>query len=177
VVFRRLIGARSVSCAALTVVLMSGCVGFAQDVTEPALKAAFIYNFVRFTEWPAAPAGADPFVMCVVGDAAVGDALELTVKGRAVEGHSIVVRKAAPESKQACHVLYLSGGMTQQKAELIAAVRDAPVLTISDIDGFGAIGGIVQFFFENGQLRFRITRESATRAGLRISARLLMLSQ
>ena len=51
----------------------------AQDVTEPALKAAFIYNFAKFTEWPAAPAQ-EPFVLCVLGDAAVGDALVQAVK-------------------------------------------------------------------------------------------------
>jgi hypothetical protein len=163
---------------ALVVALMTSGVGFAQDVTEPALKAAFIYNFVRFTEWPSVPSGTDPFTMCVVGDAAVSDALERTVKGRDIEGRPMAVsRTARPVTKQPCHVLYVSGTMRDQSAQLVAAVRDAPVLTISDIDGFGNVGGIVQFFFEHGQLRFSIKRESATRAGLRISSRLLVLSK
>lgn len=169
--------------AAIAIVLVMPCIvgmprGFAQDVTEPALKAAFIYNFVRFTEWPDALAAGDPFVMCVLGDAAVGDALEQTVRGREIAGHSIVVsRTATAGPKQPCHVLYVSGAMTRQRVELINGLRDAPVLTIGDMDGFNDLGGIVQFFFEHGKLRFSIKRESATRAGLQISARLLMLSQ
>ena len=89
----------------------------------------------------------------------------------------VVSRTASLASKQPCHVLYASGTMRDQGAQLVAAVRDAPVLTISDIEGFGKMGGIVQFFFEHGQLRFSIKRESATRAGLRISSRLLVLSK
>lgn len=173
----RLIGALPLTCAIFAILLLRS-VGVAQDVTEPALKAAFIYNFVQFTEWPAAPAAADPFVMCVLGDGAVGDALERTVKGREVKGHPILVLRAtAPAAKHPCHVLYVSGNMANQRTPLIAAVRDTPVLTMSDIEGFGEVGGIVQFFFEHGQLRFRIQRDSAARAGLRISSRLLMLSQ
>jgi hypothetical protein len=175
---RRLTSARPFAWATLSILFLLRSVGFAQDVTEPALKAAFIYNFVRFTEWPAAPAAADPFVMCVLGDAAVGDALERTVRGRDMKGHPILVsRTAAPGAKPPCQVLYVSGNMANQRTQLIAAVRDTPVLTMSDIEGFGQVGGIVQFFFEHGRLRFAIERDSATRAGLRISSRLLMLSQ
>ena len=72
----------------------------AQDVTEPALKAAFIYNFAKFTEWPAdAMAAGAPFVLCVLGDAAVGDALERAVKGRVLAGHSMGVSQVAPDAR------------------------------------------------------------------------------
>jgi hypothetical protein len=174
----RLVGIRPLAYTAITILVVMRCVAFAQDVTESALKAAFIYNFVRFTEWPDQFPAADPFVMCVLGDAAVGDALERAVKGREIAGHAIVVSRAATAgSKPACHVLYLSGAMASQRAQLIADLRDAPVLTISDIEGFTDIGGMVQFFFEHGQLRFSIRLESAKRARLQISARLLQLSQ
>ena len=64
----------------------------AQDVTEPALKAAFIYNFAKFTEWPTdVVAAGEPLVMCVVDDEAVADALERAVKGRVIASHSILV--------------------------------------------------------------------------------------
>lgn len=175
---RRPIDARSLACAAITILLLMRGAAFAQDVTESALKAAFIYNFVRFTEWPDNFPAAEPFVMCVFGDVAVGDALERTVKDRELAGHRILVsRTAVAGPKQACHVLYLSGAMANQRAQLVAGLRDAPVLTISDIGGFKEVGGMVQFFFENGQLRFSIQLESATRARLRISWKLLMLSQ
>jgi hypothetical protein len=150
----------------------------AQDVTEPALKAAFIYNFAKFTEWPAdvVPA-AQPFVMCVVGDAAVSDALERTVKGRMVAGHTMAVSAVVPAAPQRlCHVLYVSQVTPGEAAQLVAPLRDVPVLTISDVEGFTELGGIAQFFYEHGRLRFSVHVESARRAHLQISSRLLALA-
>ena len=115
----------------------------AQDVTESALKAAFIYNFVKFTEWPAdvVPAG-EHFVMCVLGDTAVGEALERAVKTRLLDGHSLTVVQLEPGGPQrVCHVLYVSGVTAGQAAQVVARGRDAPVLTISDLDGIHGTGG------------------------------------
>jgi hypothetical protein len=74
-------------------------------------------------------------------------------------------------------VLYLSGMTTAEAAKVIAGLNRAPVLTISDVEGFTKVGGIVQFFFEQGQMRFGIALESAQQARLRISSRLLILAQ
>jgi YfiR/HmsC-like len=148
----------------------------AQDVTEPALKAAFIYNFVKFTEWPAGVMSAvEPLVMCVIGDEAVEEALERVVKARVVGGHALTVSSAVPALRHVCHVLYVSGANPGQAAQLVASLRDGPVLTISDIEGFTRLGGIAQFHFEQGRLRFKIQLESAKRSNLQISSRLLAL--
>jgi hypothetical protein len=166
--------------APIAILLLMGARGSAQDVTEPALKAAFIYSFAKFTEWPAdmVPRAAEPFVMCVLGDAAVGDALERLVKGRVLAGHSMAVSQVAPTGPQRmCHVLYVSGVTASQAAQLVAGHRDVPVLTISDVEGFTDVGGIAQFFFEQGQLRFIIHVESAKRAHLQISSNLLALAK
>jgi hypothetical protein len=164
--------------AALVVLLLVPGAVFAQDVTESALKAAFIYNFAKFTEWPGDAVATGPFVMCVFGDAAVGDALERAVNGRVLAGRPIVTsRVAAAEPKRACHVVYVSGVSMSQAGQLVADLHDLPVLTISDIEGFTDVGGIAQFFFEHGQLRFRIQLESAKRARLQISSRLLVMAK
>jgi hypothetical protein len=163
----------------LAVVLLIGALASAQDVTEPALKAAFIYNFAKFTEWPfdALPA-ASPLVMCVVGDAAVGDALERSVEGRVLSNHVMSVSSGpVGGSQRVCHVLYVSGMTLDRAAQLIAGVRNVPVLTISDIEGFTELGGMVRFFFEQGRLRFGIHLESAKRARLQVSSRLLALAR
>jgi hypothetical protein len=150
----------------------------AQDVTEPALKAAFIYNFAKFTEWPTDVVRAsDPLVMCVLGDDAVADALARAIKGRVLGGHSIIVLHESPDGRQRiCHVLYLSGMTAGQTGKLVGSMHDVPVLTISDVEGFTELGGIVQFYFENGQLRFIVHLNSAKRARLLISSRLLALA-
>jgi hypothetical protein len=158
--------------------LLTGPWVSAQDVTEPALKAAFIYNFALFTQWPAelVPEG-EPFVLCVVGDADVRSALERVVGKRRLGGHVVAVSDLPPASRHVCHLLYVSGRPSDDAGRLIAGLRDAPVLTISDVDGFIAHGGIAQFFFDQGRLRFSVQLAAARRARLQISSRLLTLAK
>jgi len=167
----------SLAIASCALALLSRT-ALAQDVTEPALKAAFIYNFARFTTWPTeAPAG-DSFVICVLNDTAVADALQHSVAGRALAERPVSVTSVAPTAaKKGCRVLYIAGLPVTKVAEVVADLREAPVLTISSIDGFASAGGMTQFFFEHGQLRFRIHLESAKRAGLQISSRLLIMAR
>jgi hypothetical protein len=177
---RRRAGVAPITWATIAAVLLRLTVlTSAQDVTEAALKAAFIYNFAMFTEWPdsVVPA-AGPVVICVLGDPAVGEALQRASKGRVLAGHSIVVSLAVPAGTQrGCHVLYVSGVTIGQASQVIAGLRDVPVLTLSDIDGFTDLGGIAQFFFDRGRLRFTIEIASANRARLQISSKLLVLSK
>jgi hypothetical protein len=175
----RLLRLACLSSGAIAALLLLRVVTFAQDVTGPALKAAFIYNFAKFTEWPAdARPAAEPFVMCVLGDDAVGDALDRAVSGRVLVGRTITTSRVVMSApKRACHILYVSGLSASQAGLAIADLRDAPVLTISDVEGFTEVGGIAQFFFEQGQLRFRIQLESAKRARLQISSRLLIMAK
>jgi hypothetical protein len=160
--------------------LLTAVTAAAQDVTEPSLKAAFIYNFAKFTEWPAEviPNG-EPMVLCVLGDAAIGEALEQAVKGRTLAGHNLTVVQAALvlQPLAGCHLLYISSATAGQAAKVVAGLRGAPVLTISDADGFTQQGGIAEFFFDHGQLRFNIHLESARRARLLLSSRLLALAR
>ena len=164
----------------LATLFLTAITAAAQDVTEPALKAAFIYNFAKFTEWPpeVIPNG-EPMVLCVLGDIAIGEALEQAVRGRMLAGHSMTVVQSAPLVRPAerCHLLYISGASAGQAAKVVAGLREEPVLTISDAEGFTQQGGIAQFFFEHGQLRFNIRLESARRARLKLSSRLLALAR
>ena len=163
--------------ASLALVLL-GRTAVAQDVTEPALKAAFIYNFARFTTWPADAPPGDSFVICVLNDTAVAEALQHAVAGRSLTERPVSVTSVASSApKKACRVLYVAGLPVARAAEVVAELRESPVLTISNIDGFASAGGMTQFFFEHGQLRFRIHLESAKRAGLQISSRLLIMAR
>jgi hypothetical protein len=167
------------ACFALGLLLLMPLPAAAQDVTEPALKAAFIYNFAKFTEWPGdVMTTAGPLVFCVLGNPAIGDALERAVQGRMLSGHSIEVSRAesAGQPRAGCHILYVSGITAEQATKLVAGLRDAPVLTISDVSGFTQLGGMALFFFKHGQLRFSVRVEAARRARLQISSRLLALA-
>jgi hypothetical protein len=162
----------------LAILLLAIVPTAAQDVTEPALKAAYIYNFAKFTEWPAeAMTDGAPLVLCVQGDAAIGKALERAVRGRKLAGHDMGVSQAVDDRPVLgrCHLLFVTGVPVTEAGRVVAAVRDAPVLTMSDLKGFTQLGGIAELFFENGQLRFDVEVESAKRARLQISSRLLAL--
>ncbi len=152
---------------------------FAQDVSGPNLKAAYLYRFALFTEWPAdAVPAAGPLTMCVIGDTAVRDALERTVKGAVIAGRSVVVAFGQPDKlPPQCHTLYVSQVPAAQAARLIAGLRQTPVLTISDIEGFNRMGGIAEFFYEAGQLRFAIRTDAMTQSHLQLSAKLLLLAR
>ena len=151
----------------------------AQDVTEVRLKGAFLFNFARFTDWPADVFHADsPVSACVVGDRAVGEAFSQTVKGKLLAGRPIVVTfVAATTPLPACHLLYVSGVDDARVAEIVSTVRDVPILTVSDADAFTKRGGIIQIFVESGKMKFRINAKSAKRARLQLSSRLLALAE
>lgn len=163
---------------ALAMVLLCASAARTQDVTEPSLKAAIVYNFAKFTEWPldVLPVTAS-FTACVVGDGPIGDALARVVKGRKLTGRGINVSRVLPEGPlRSCHLLYVSGLPAAQVIAVLAAVRGAPVLTISDMDDFDRIGGIAHLFVENGRIRFDLNHDVARRSRLELSSQLLALA-
>lgn len=152
--------------------------GRTQEVAGPALKAAFLFNFVKFTTWPAdVLPDAAPLLMCVVNDPAIGSSLTSAVQGRTVLGHEIrVLQTDAPGALRSCHLLYVSG--TRADAlKAVAAVRQSPVFTVSDVQAFTTDGGIAQLHVQQGQLRFAIAPEIARAARLQISSKLLTLAR
>jgi hypothetical protein len=149
----------------------------AQSAPEPALKAAFLYNFAKFAEWPVDAPPADPLTICVLGDAAIADALDETVKGRTVDGRKTVVVRVKPEGFRDCHVLYLAGLEAKRAQAIIDGLKGAPVLTVGDREQFAQSGGIAGLFIEQGRMRFAINVEAAQRGRLRISSRLLSLAK
>ncbi len=151
---------------------------FGQDATESALKAALAFNFARFTVWPgeALPVNG-VFVACVVGDMAIAQALERSIKGRQLAGHRIVVtRPGKGESLRLCHLLYVSGMNPAQVATILSDLRGAPVLTITDLESPRIVGGIARVFIEDGRMRFDLDNGLAKQGRLQLSSKLLTLA-
>jgi hypothetical protein len=149
----------------------------AQSAPEPTLKAAFLYNFAKFAEWPADAAPADPLVICVLGDPAIADALDETLKGRMIDGRKVAVSRVKRDGLRACHVLYLAGLDTKAANQMVDELKSAPVLTVSDREQFALDGGIAGLFVEQGRMRFAINVDAVQRCRLRISSRLLSLAK
>jgi len=145
--------------------------------SDVAVKAAFLYNFAKFAEWPALPSGT-PIVVCVVGDDGIAAALVETVRGQNISGHTIEVRRSQDSATwRACHLLFIADAETRRSAGGLGEVRTLPVLTVSDGKGFSQSGGIIELYLEGGRMRFAINVDAAERSGLRLSSRLLGLAK
>ena len=145
-----------------------------QDVSyEYQVKAAFLYNFIRFVEWPPA-AQSGSMIVCVAGRNPLGSFLEETVKGETLDGRPIIPRVIL-EPDPECRVIFVPDGATV--SAYLRASRGAPVLTIGETNDFIDAGGIVRFYMENGKVRFEISPQAAERSQLRISSRLLRLAR
>ena len=166
---------------AATAALVCTCTeSAAAQTTEPALKAAFLYNFAKFAEWPAdALAPGQRLAMCVVGDAAVADALASDHQGPRDRGSRTDGRRSEgwTNPPQACHLLYVSASEIKRSAGVLMGAQGASVFTVSDADRFAESGGVAQLIVENERMRFAINIASAQRGRLNLSSKLLSLAK
>ena len=147
-------------------------------LTEYQLKALFIYNFPKFVEWPAQAfaTGEEPFVIGIIGENPFGTALEDTVKGKSTNEHPFVVKRVrTPAEARRCHILFVAESDRKRLSELLNALKGASVLTVSDVDNFLELGGMIRFYMEGKRVRFEINNEAAKSARLKISSKLLQL--
>ena len=147
-------------------------------INEYQVKAVFLYNFVQFTDWPeeAFPATNTSFCIGVLGEDPFGKALEQTVAGESIKGHNLNVRRAKKlEDLKDCQLLFISKSEKPRLAQILAACENDGVLTVSEIEGFTAHGGVINFYIRENKIRFEINAAAARRKGLKISAQLLRL--
>ncbi len=145
---------------------------------EYQVKAAFILNFINFTEWPASALGAPsaPFRICVLGRDPFGEALDRTMEGETVHGHPVAVDRVSREdAARRCQILFVSA--SPESASLVKSLLDAPILMIGDSPGFLREGGVVAFALDQGRVRFDVARQNAERRGLVLSSRLLRVAR
>ncbi len=146
----------------------------AQGVAEEyRVKAAYLYNFLKFVEWPA-DAGAGPLTICVAGRNPFGTVLQDLVRGESVNRRSIEARVIL-EPESGCHVVFVPEG-SALRAYLRGAIGTSS-LTVGESDTFIEEGGIVSFYIDRGNVRFEINPSAAQRAGIHVSARLLQLAR
>lgn len=158
--------------------LASGGLLQAAPPTEYQVKAAYLLNFARYVEWPAAKlAPGAPLQFCVLGRDPFGGALS-AFDGRQVQGHEARVRRIDDAERAGeCHVLFVSESEERRVPGLLRGLAAQPVLTVSDIDGFAEAGGAIGLFNEDERVRFDINLTMLQRAGLKASAQLLRLGR
>lgn len=146
------------------------------DTLEYAVKAAYLYKFTPFVDWPAtAFAGpSSPFYVCILGADPFGSTLDQALDGHSVGEHPIKVRRIqSPDQAGECHILYVGAARSRTVDATLAKLRGAPVLTVSEQ---GGAGEIVQFVIKDGHVRFTIDAAAAAANHVTISAKLLSLA-
>jgi hypothetical protein len=146
---------------------------------EYEVKAGFLFNFAKFVEWPAdAFASADaPLILCLIGDDPFGSTLDTLVKGKAINGHAVLVRRLRrAEDAVGCHVLFIPDSESNRLGDILLAVKSRSVLTVGEVAEFPARGGAIRLFVADSKVRFDVNVGATNAVGLKLSSRLLALA-
>lgn len=156
-------------------------VGQAQEnLSEYQVKAAYLYNFLKFVEWPkdAYTDPLAPIVIGVVGEDPFGNGLPQVIIGKTVQGRDLVIRiYRAGEDLRSAHILFISSSERKRIPAILSGLRGSCVLTVADSAGFLEAGGMIQFLNENDRVRFAINVDATNQAKLKVSSKLLSLAK
>lgn len=147
------------------------------SANEASVKAGYIYNFMKFVDWP--PDQLSPtFNVCVLGSNPFGEVLD-ALSGKNVRNRPIRVVSDVPLSQtRYCHVVFVSRSESGRLTNALLKLRQTPILTVSDIEGFAEKGGVIELISSsNGDITFRVSKKTADEVGLRVSSKLLSLSR
>lgn len=148
----------------------------AQTLSEEQVKAAYVFSFAKFIEWPAGtfPTPNSSLRFCVLNDRAFQAELDRIVKNKSIAGHSIdVLQVEDGDQSRSCQLLFIDSGQDRQTRHVLEVLRGASVLTIGETEGFLNENGIINFVLEDDHVHFEINHKAASEAGLYISSRLL----
>lgn len=177
--------ARRRSCGLTFAVVIVGCLlaggATAQTarVADYEVKAAYLYNFGRFVDWPANNAASkqESFNVCVLGEGPIAPALEATLAGETIGGKKVAARRiASMEGLDKCQILFLSSIQEDRLQRIIEALDKNAVLTVSDMPHFSQRGGMIEFVTEGKRVRFEVNLAATRHAGLTLSSELLKVA-
>jgi hypothetical protein len=158
--------------------IYENCAG--QTPTEYQVKAAFLFNFLKFVEWPG-DAAVDPqakWVIGIVGDTPVSYQLSYLFAGKNVMGRDVQVKQfQEADNLRSCNILFIGSAERKRLPFILAGLHGSNVLTVGDMDHFIESGGMVQFVDEDSHVRISIDVGATSRAHLKVSSKLLALAR
>jgi hypothetical protein len=159
--------------------LFAGVCLRAETLPEYQVKAAYVYNFARFVEWPAQSFknAQDPFVIGIFGKDPFGGALEQTLKNKKIHGRAIqILRFDEPAKGAQCHILFIPTN-EEKENELIKQIENLPILSIGETDGFVQKHGMIELKIVDQKVAFEIHQTRVEKAGLIPSVQVLKLGK
>lgn len=165
--------------ACLSLLLLAKAGAQESQPSEYQIKAAFLFNFAKFVEWPPTSFADEnsPLVIGILGDNPFSGDLERTIQNKTINHHSLVIKQfhSLAEARN-CQMLFISASEKKRFADIFGGLRGTSVLTVSETDGFTEAGGMINFILENKKIRFQINDEAAKAARLKISSKLLSVA-
>ena len=147
--------------------------------SEYQLKAAFLYNFAKFVDWPseALPQNNSPFIIGILGENPFDDDLKKIVAGKKISDHPIsVVKLSTVAEATKCHILFISSSEKSRLMDIFESLHGTPILTVGETEQFTESGGMVNFIREANKIHFQINDDAAKVSRLKISSKLLSLA-
>lgn len=151
----------------------------AEEAVEYQVKAAFIYKFIKFTKWPSQSMGGpkDNIVVAVLGESPIWAPLK-NLEGKKIMGRSMkIIRALDACHEKPCDILFVSNSEKNALGDILQKVRGTDVLTIGETEGFAEMGGMINFFINDGKIRFEINIVALEETNLRLSSKLLRLGK
>lgn len=151
----------------------------AQSSLEQRVKAAFLFNFIKFVEWPPGSFGQTqaPVDICLFGEDRFGSDIDRIVAGKMTHGHPLNIRRIGRADQLfGCKLIYFAS-TRDQMASALQSLGDQSVLTVSDDPRFLQMGGMIRFLIVDNKVRFEINLSASEQAGLKISSKLLSVAQ
>jgi hypothetical protein len=146
---------------------------------EYEIKAAYLYNFINYIDWPAntLPPAGGTITIGIVGENPFGPAIN-PLKGKQIKGRTLAVKQVATaKDLESCQIVFVSASEKARLPEIFGQLKESKALTVSEMDGFATQGGIINFISERNKVRFEINPDAAHRMGLTISSELLKLAR
>jgi hypothetical protein len=148
------------------------------ELSEVEIESAYIFNFIKFVEWPDSVVKSGGNVrLCVIGNEGLQTTLT-TLSGRNVGEYRLQVMPPGGRREDigSCHVLYIDQQEQRRFISIIKSLGQRPVLTISDIPNFAERGGNIGLIYRENRVLFEINLASARITGLRMSSQMLNLA-
>ncbi len=169
-------------CLAAMVIWLIGSASAQSPLPLPEyqVKAAFLINFAKFVEWPeqAFSSPTAPMRLCTVGKSPLGSDLSQMVEGKTIAGHPVeVVIVGRWQESRNCHIAFIGSSLKSKTKQIVEGLHGTSVLTVGETKGFADQGGIINFFSEDDRIRFEVNLQSADRASLKMSSKLLRLAR
>ena len=147
------------------------------QLNEQQIKPAIIYNIARYVTWPStALTGSTEFSIGVFGHGRTVSSWG-TLHGKSLQGRKVTVRRTTDIDELInCHIVYIESSERKNVPRVLAALKEYPVLTVSEIDGFSRSGGMITLRIVNNRMEFEVNLKDARTAGLSISSNILKLA-